>query len=161
MGRDIEKRKAWSRERGRKLAPQRKERYDAAKLAKICPNCKKRIPTEGTLLCEKCAETRRRVSKNYYARARRDAFATYGGMECSCCGETEEMFLSIDHVNSDGAEHRRAIANQGGSNNFYVWLKRNNYPKGFQVLCMNCNHGRHRNGGACPHKEKKLSIQCA
>ena len=28
------------------------------------------------------------------------------GRACSCCGETEPAFLTIDHVNNDGAEHR-------------------------------------------------------
>lgn len=39
------------------------------------------------------------------------------------------------------------------STTFLQWLKDNKYPKGFQVLCTNCNTGRHRNGGICPHKD--------
>jgi ABC-type uncharacterized transport system substrate-binding protein len=35
---------------------------------------------------------------------------------------------------------------------FYKWLARNGYPSGFQILCMNCNHGKSRNGGVCPHQ---------
>src|ERR1700676_3436135 len=30
----------------------------------------------------------------------------YGG-KCECCGENEMLFLSVDHINCDGAEHRR------------------------------------------------------
>lgn len=67
--------------------------------------------------------------------------------KCACCGETIIDFLTIDHINEDGAKHRnkgiRRIAN---------WLIKNNYPEGFQVLCWNCNWGRRVNNGVCPHK---------
>jgi len=74
----------------------------------------------------------------------------YGGYRCACCGTREALFLTIDHIENDGACHRRRV---GFSTGFLKWLKRNGYPKGFQVLCSNCNHGRHRNGGTCPHKD--------
>jgi hypothetical protein len=52
--------------------------------------------------------------------------------------------LSIDHINGKGAEHLRSIGSISckgrglGGTQFYRWLQRNNYPRGFQVLCMNC-----------------------
>lgn len=81
----------------------------------------------------------------------------YGG-KCACCGEAELVFLTIDHVNDDGAEHRRQIAAEKGSRWLqagaptYRWLRDNGFPEGFQVLCANCNCGRHWNGGICPHQ---------
>lgn len=33
---------------------------------------------------------------------------------------------------------------------FYVWLKKNNYPPGFQILCYNCNCAK-GHFGYCPH----------
>ncbi len=36
-----------------------------------------------------------------------------------------------------------------------MWLKANNFPPGFQTLCHNCNIGKHRNKGICPHKQKR------
>ena len=36
----------------------------------------------------------------------------------------------------------------------YEWIKRNNYPDGFQVLCWNCNSGKGANGGICPHERQ-------
>ena len=81
------------------------------------------------------------------------AFNAYGGYCCNCCGETVVEFLQIDHVNNDGALHRRKINNSNCSSNLYRWLKRNDYPLGFQVLCANCNIGKHLNGGICPHKK--------
>jgi len=76
----------------------------------------------------------------------------YGGEipKCACCGEKEQMFLTIDHINDDGAEHRRKIKRGGGAS-FYYWLKLNNYPEGFQVLCFNCNHAKSLYG-KCPHQ---------
>ena len=84
-------------------------------------------------------------------RNRREAFMAYGGFRCACCGETEPMFLTIDHVNNDGAAHRRAVGDRGGSS-FFAWLRSHEFPAGFQVLCRNCNWGKHANGGICPHQ---------
>lgn len=56
---------------------------------------------------------------------------------CAHCGVTDMDVLCIDHINNDGSKHRKTIGAEGFS--FYYWLKRNDYPKGFQVLCANCN----------------------
>lgn len=70
-----------------------------------------------------------------------------GTMKCNCCGENEWIFLEIDHVNNDGNKHRKEL----GHDRIESWLIKNNFPEGFQVLCSNCNKGRHLNGGICPH----------
>jgi|HubBroStandDraft_6_1064221.scaffolds.fasta_scaffold00134_29 hypothetical protein len=82
-------------------------------------------------------------------------FEFYGGCKCACCGETIRMFLTLDHTNNDGSTHRRAILgrNNGGSGAFYCALVKAGFPEGIQVQCWNCNLGRNRNGGICPHKE--------
>lgn len=78
----------------------------------------------------------------------------YGGCICNCCGETEPLFLSIDHINNDGAAHRKALGGRyaGGGKKVYDWIVKSGFPDGFQVLCMNCNWGKHRNHGVCPHR---------
>ncbi len=76
----------------------------------------------------------------------------YGGYRCACCGETEPTFLTIDHLNNGGTRHRRRVGNGCA---MLGWLRRRGYPRGFQVLCSNCNHGRYRNGGDCAHKRRK------
>lgn len=78
-------------------------------------------------------------------------FQAYGGWVCKCCGETERAFLSIDHVSNDGYKMR---AVHGHSSTLYRWLRKNNFPSGFQVLCMNCNFGKRMNNGVCPHQER-------
>lgn len=87
------------------------------------------------------------------AKVRHEVFMAYGGFLCACCGETEPMFLTIDHINNDGANHRRELKDKigNGGASFFTWLKANKFPKGFQVLCRNCNWGKHANGGVCPH----------
>jgi hypothetical protein len=74
---------------------------------------------------------------------------------CACCDENNIKFLSIDHMNDDGASHRKEV---GSGSNMHVWLHTHAYPKGFQVLCFNCNLGRSVNGGVCPHKEVWVSM---
>lgn len=86
-------------------------------------------------------------------RERAAVFEAYGGHICACCGETQRIFLTIDHVENDGAAHRKQI--KWGSEMF-SWLRRNNFPPGFQVLCRNCNWGKHANGGTCPHQSSKV-----
>ena len=83
---------------------------------------------------------------------RRAAMDAYGGRFCKCCGETIERFLTIDHMNGGGIQHRKEL---GGGQKLYPWLQRNNYPEGFQILCFNCNCGRYLNGGICPHLDQE------
>ena len=86
--------------------------------------------------------------KQRHDKQRELALETLGG-RCVCCGETNPCFLTVDHVNGNGSKLRRTA----GHNSIYKWLIRNKFPDGFQVLCNNCNHGRYRNGGICPHQE--------
>lgn len=94
-------------------------------------------------------------AKRMNAVLREQVFSAYGGHLCACCGETELLFLTIDHVENDGARMRADRTHGRGGTQFYQWLRINKFPKGFQVLCMNCNIGKHRNGGACPHQSGK------
>ncbi len=75
---------------------------------------------------------------------------TNGKLVCACCGESY-YFLTVDHIDGLGEQHRKEIGNPG-SNSIYIYLRRGNYPPGFQILCYNCNFARHHFGGICPHK---------
>jgi hypothetical protein len=63
--------------------------------------------------------------------------------------------LCIDHKNGGGNAHRRLLGKgkMCGSLNFYGWLVRSGFPKGFQVLCHNCNSAKSR--GGCPHERNR------
>ncbi len=91
-------------------------------------------------------ERSRIAKKKYEVRCKKLVFEHYGE-KCDCCGEGEQIFLTIDHINGGGTRHRKKIGNK-----ICVWLFKNNFPKGFQTLCFNCNWGKHINGGVCPHK---------
>ena len=88
-----------------------------------------------------------------------EAFIAYGGVVCSCCGDTHIEFLTLDHIGGDGAEHRKRIGNIQGSA-FYAYLKKQGYPIGLRVLCFNCNLslGFH---GYCPHGNIKIEPERA
>jgi hypothetical protein len=77
-------------------------------------------------------------------------FAHYG-MECACCGESEEAFLTIDHLKKNGKEHRKMT---GLGTAFYKWIVDFNYPDDLRILCMNCNYGERRREH-CPHLTNK------
>lgn len=80
---------------------------------------------------------------------RTEVLIHYGGNppKCKCCEENTKEFLSIDHINNDGKEHRKTVK----ASYLAPWIKKNNFPSGFQVLCYNCNLAK---GflGYCPHQ---------
>lgn len=117
-------------------------RENKARLDKLNADWKKANP-----------EKRRKASLSYYYRLQHEAILAYGGYRCQWCGIDEPFVLAIDHVNNDGREHRKKIGCLGG-HKFYKWLRDNGYPKDFQVLCMNCNHAKYRNGGTIPFSLK-------
>ncbi len=96
-------------------------------------------------------ETRRTASaaqRERYRALRLEIVRQYGSA-CACCREAELCFLELDHVDDSGSAHRREIGR--GSYATYQWVKRHGYPSTFRLLCANCNQGRQRNGGVCPH----------
>ena len=62
-----------------------------------------------------------------------------GSLRCSWSGCTVDDVdvLTLDHVNDDGNKERRASKRSAGII-FYVHLRAQGYPTGFQTLC--CNH---------------------
>lgn len=122
-----------------------------------CCRCGAERDGTSTILCNRCCSANGIVRRKRDAEIKTEVFNAYGGFMCACCGETEVAFLTIDHVNNDGAEHRRQLKEESGSSHLYKWLRRNGYPAGFSVLCMNCNWGRYINGGICPHMSGNLN----
>ncbi len=63
----------------------------------------------------------------------------HGELACVMCNFSDMRALSIDHINNNGAEHRRNNASvKAGGTNFYLWLKKQGYPEEYQTLCFNC-----------------------
>ena len=86
-----------------------------------------------------------KIRINQY-KIKRQVMAHYGGNppKCACCGETEYRFLSLDHINGHGKQHRDSLKKNGGGIFLYRWLLNQNFPEGFQILCMNCNFAKNR-----------------
>jgi hypothetical protein len=94
-------------------------------------------------------EKMKEISREHRRRVNMEAYKVYGGAFCACCGETIIGFLTIDHINGVTREERKI---QTKGRNVCQWLKNKGYPPGYQVLCFNCNLGRAKNKGVCPHK---------
>lgn len=109
-------------------------------------------PDGVTVYCALCESNRAKLARQ---RARFETLCYYSQNPpfCNCCKEDRLEFLSIDHINGGGKAHIQEIGY-----NLVRWLRKNNYPEGYRVLCMNCNFsiGHH---GYCPHttKSKLLS----
>lgn len=97
--------------------------------------------------CRDCVNARKRER---IAAVRKDILAHYSGgtLQCACCGEGTYEFLALDHIGGWGAKQRREV---GRSHQIYSWIKRNDFPDGYRVLCHNCNSaiGYY---GECPHE---------
>ncbi len=76
----------------------------------------------------------------YYNRFQVIFHYSNGKMCCKNCGENINEFLTIDHINGNGNKHRKSI----GYVDLYSWLRRNNFPDGYQILCYNCNLSKYR-----------------
>lgn len=93
----------------------------------------------------------RQSNREYYRQKERERYATLRagvliayGSKCSCCGETEPLFLELDHIKNNG----KGIAGKA----LYQQAKTEGFPRDkYQLLCANCNQGKKRNGGICPH----------
>lgn len=142
-----------------------------------CTQCKNEAK-ENCVMCQKCINYRIEYNKNHreqrlkiqakfrknhrkeisklYSdkfRKLKNIILDHYGNKCACCGEIIYEFLTVDHINNDGAEHRRKLGNIGKSGRlFYDWIIKNNFPPIFQILCWNCNWAKWRYG-TCPHKK--------
>lgn len=97
-------------------------------------------------------QRRTKVEAENLRRRRRwqESIQHYGG-ECYCCKEDNIVFLSLDHIDGNGTQHRREL----GGVRVDDWARRNGWPPVLRVACHNCNFGAHLNGGVCPHQEQE------
>jgi hypothetical protein len=112
---------------------------------------------ESIAFCSKCQGSKETHRKRW---RKAETMAAYGGA-CACCGENNLAFLTIDHVNGDGAAERKAIGgtNRGnGGSAFYAFLKTRGWPEKdrYQVLCFNCNAAKGTKP-ACPCSQQKYT----
>ena len=80
------------------------------------------------------------IKKRYIVRRKQRIIVEYGG-RCSVCGETRGEFLTIDHINGGGFQHRKEMYAKGTE--IYSVLKSSGFPKDkYRLLCFNCNGRR-------------------
>lgn len=86
-------------------------------------------------------------SRQRYRELRKEVFDGLGGEtpSCVCCGESELLFLSIDHKNGGGREHRKNLSSIKYLESILGDLSK------YQLLCHNCNMTKGLYG-QCPHK---------
>ena len=121
----------------------------------ICDSCYGKIPRKG--LCVECGKKestgwkiteRGTVCHNcemiIYRRKIKLKVLTHYSKGAPICNEKDcnvddTDMLVLDHIDDDGASHRKKISANGTGTFMYEWAIRNNYPKIFQVLCWNHN----------------------
>jgi hypothetical protein len=119
----------------------------------LCPDCgQQNTVVKGKSGCTKCLSKKAEYGRTHRRELAWRIYSHYsddGTPKCECCGEREFFFLSIDHINNDGKIDRQT---RGKGTRFYNTIIEDGFPIGLRVLCFNCNGGRQRNGGVCPHQ---------
>ena len=136
---------------------EQRKKYRENLLSKgLCNRCGKQSHRPNLKMCQGCQNNTYLYHRERRHKIKIEVMNHYGSSRCACCGETEFLFLQIDHVNGNGNEHRRETGRDGGQG-FYEWLKSHKFPEGYQVLCANCNIGKHMNNGVCPHASRSIN----
>ena len=104
------------------------------------------------------AEKVNKIARLSRLRRKVNVLNIYGGCKCCWCGEHDITVLTIDHINNNGASHRKNNPELGRGGRIYDWLKKNNYPSGYQVLCFNCNFVKFLNNGILPENRKNKYV---
>lgn len=120
--------------------------------SKICPICKEtkdyskfRLNEDGSIRGNDCTSCR---SKKERAQLKL-SFLNHYVSGCTCCGEKDPRFLTLDHINNDGNVHRKNLK----EHQIMRMARNENWPEDkYTCLCFNCNSGRSANGGVCPHQ---------
>lgn len=104
----------------------------------LCYNCNwlKRLSQQIHIRVKN--EKKNKTTIAYFLRTKLLVFQKYSGGSvpvCNSCGNANLKVLSIDHLYGKGTEERRRV---GYGNTFYIWLFKNSFPEGYQVLCLNC-----------------------
>lgn len=140
------RRKSCGKEHSEILRKEREKRWRDKDIAHYRQLARERMRRRRKLFANRIRE----IDSNRRLRNRLNVLIHYGGVtpRCQCCGESTVAFLTIDHVNGGGTKHLESLK---GSQGLMRWLSKNNYPDGYRVLCYNCNCGRAKNNGVCPH----------
>lgn len=130
---------------------------------RTCPRCQQTLPAAAfgrnrahedglSTYCRACA----RVAFPVVGPAEWQRVVRHYGGRCACCGERALEFLGIDPVDVKGRAHRRAFS-PSGVGSLAGWLVAQGLPRGFRVLCHNCNVAQGLYG-YCPHAQAGVGV---
>ena len=89
-----------------------------------------------------------------YIRKKRVTLIELMDSKCVCCGEDDPIYLQVDHVYNDG--YKDNVRTSSGISRAKVTVKQYlETPDRFQLLCSNCNHAKHKNGGKLYKPKRK------
>lgn len=132
-----------------KMRQREKERRDYCKKFKICIRCGKTSNTK-KLRCETCSDKANETQRKHQKLSKTTVMTHYGKNEkLQCCWDecqvTDIDMLTLDHVENNGAKHRREYtrSGRGGGAMLYNKLIRDGFPEGYQTLCANHNLKKH------------------
>lgn len=112
-------------------------RINRAKAGK-CLMCGFREPLLGKFNCDICYKAIRESTRNRTKVLKAEVIQHYGA-RCAYCGESEPIFLTVDHINNDGYMCRNKQGKRLVGRPLYKYIVTNGFPSNIQVLCFNCN----------------------
>lgn len=104
----------------------------------VCSRCGDHVFEPGYRQCRACID----AGCARHASRKLEILDAYGGPVCVGCGETTVCVLQMDHIYGGGHAQALELGNGNvsrGRAKLYKWLRDNNFPPGFRVLCSNCN----------------------
>jgi hypothetical protein len=120
---------------------EQKKRYDEFKKAGRCVDCGEKA-IRYRVRCKKCRQKTRDNGKRWHRELKEEIMTHYCNRapHCQCpgCHTTYIGFLTMDHIESRASKGNVGLFGVP----LLLWLKRGDYPRGFQVLCWNCNSGK-------------------
>jgi hypothetical protein len=151
---------------GRKHLPEEEKNLKGDKLYRWL--IRKNFPSGYQVLCFSCNDIKNiripkelsQSIKNIKARQKNSRLKmevmkiySKGEPKCNCCGYSESLDgLSIDHIEGrNKMGHSKSVK----GNQLYRFLIEHHFPKGYQVLCHNCNSAK-GHFGKCPHELDRM-----
>lgn len=121
----------------------KEQRWPRGRLRVLCYNC-----NFGLALHRAMSVPQPMRQVRYTRGAKAGMIVAYGG-KCVCCGESNPLFLSLDHISGNGQADREE---HGRGRVLYNYLRSLGYPKdNYRLLCHNCNASL-GHYGYCPHR---------
>ena len=115
-------------------------RFGKSYIDSACKSCRKIATYEWRA---KNPQRNKDIGSRNRAKLKLEVISHYGkngSAVCVGCGFTDIRALCIDHIFNNGAEERKSIKDKYFAGAlFHRWLRNNNYPPGYQILCANCN----------------------